>query len=98
MSQLGTSHEPRQVAATRQEKEARLLHITDRNTHPTRLISRRSVMEKFDFPSVEAVRKFAKRRGIVHVMLGSRALYDPDDWDRALAPASSVSHGRSVAR
>ena len=41
------------------------------------LISRRTVMEQ-------------KRRGIVHIMLGGRALYDPLDWEALKAPAVGV--------
>ena len=60
------------------------------------LISRRTVMEQFDFPSLDAVRMFAKRRGIVHIMLGGRALYDPRDWEVLKAPAVGVvGHGKT---
>ena len=60
------------------------------------LISRRTVMEQFDFPSLDAVRMFAKRRGIVHIMLGGRALYDPRDWEVLKSPAGGVvGHGKT---
>ena len=51
-----------------------------------RLVSRRGVMEAYDFPSLDAVRMFARRRGIPHVMVGKRALYDSADWERLMAP------------
>ena len=50
-----------------------------------RLVSRRSVMEAYDFPSLDAVRMFARRRGIPYVMVGKRALYNSADWERLMA-------------
>ena len=53
------------------------------------LINRRTVMQAYDFPSIAAVRMFAKRHRIPHVMVGRRALYRPSDWEQLRAPATS---------
>jgi hypothetical protein len=77
----------REANAARLEKTLRLLHVPSRGTDRPNLITRRGVMERFGFPTVNAVRMFAVRHEITHVMLGNRALYDPSDWARALSPS-----------
>lgn len=53
------------------------------------LITRRTIMQVYGFASVDAVRMFAKRHRIPHVMVGRRTLYRPSDWEQLRAPAMS---------
>ncbi|MYD88623.1 MAG: hypothetical protein F4018_14965 [Acidobacteria bacterium] len=58
-----------------------------------RLITRRTAMERFDFPSTDAVRMFAKRHGVRAMNRGRLVVYDPRDFERLVAPASGVFDG-----
>lgn len=52
------------------------------------LITRRTAMKRYDFPSTDAVRMFAKRHGVPAQNRGRVVVYDSRDFERLLAPAS----------
>lgn len=62
-------------------------------TTPRRLITRRSAMERFDFPSTDAVRMFARRHGIPALNRGRLVVYDERAFERLVAPASHLFDG-----
>lgn len=67
-------------------------------TTKPRLITRRSAMERYDFPSTDAVRMFAKRHGVPAINRGRLVVYDPRDFERLLAPASHLFDGPSTRK
>ncbi len=50
-------------------------------------------MKRYDFPSTDAVRMFAKRHGVPAHNRGRLVVYDPRDFERVLAPASHLFDG-----
>lgn len=62
------------------------------------LITRRTAMERFDFPSTDAVRMFAKRHGVPAMNRGRLVVYDVRDFERLLAPASHLFDGPSTRK
>lgn len=55
-------------------------------------------MERFDFPSTDAVRMFAKRHGVPAMNRGRLVVYDVRDFERLLAPASHLFDGPSTRK
>ena len=56
--------------------------------HERQLITRRTAMQRYDFPSVNAVRMFAKRAGIEGIRRGIKVVYDVRDFERVLCPVT----------
>lgn len=52
-------------------------------------------MKRYDFPSTDAVRMFAKRHRVPAHNRGRLVVYDPRDFERVLAPASHRFDGPS---
>ena len=86
-----TRQHPRQPLSEAAQQAYRLHDVLRGPGEFTGLLTRRSLMTVFDFPSPDAVRQFAKRHGIRFLRRGQKVVYDPRDFHRVMAASSAAA-------